>query len=164
MASQSTSIKFQRMHNRRPTYFALAILVATAGLLSACSSNSTGDPTTSPVTGQVTLDGKPIEGAVVMFRPKTSDGATPAQATTDAEGKFDVHTFLDMGKRTKRGMMPAEYQIEVTKRVHASERTSFGTPPKNVLPKRYASAQTSGLETDVSTDGKNEILLELSSP
>jgi len=158
------------MQNQRPAFstHALAILVATTGLLSACSSDSTGDPTTSPVTGQVMLDGILVEGAVVVFRPKTSDGAapaqaTPAQATTNAEGKFDVHTFLDMGKRTKRGMMPAEYQIEVTKRVHASGKNSFGTPPKNVLPKRYASAQTSGLEANISTGNKNEILLELSS-
>ncbi len=139
----------------------LAMLVATIGFLSACSSDNAGDPTITPVTGRVTLEGNPVKGAIVVFRPKTSDGATTAQSTTDAEGEFDVHIFLDSGKRTKRGMMPADYQIEVTQLVKASGEASIFSPPKNMLPVKYASVQTSGLEATVSADNKNEILLEL---
>lgn len=140
----------------------LTVLIATTGFLSACSSDNAGDPTTTPVTGRVTLEGSPVEGAIVVFRPKTSDSATTAQSTTDAEGKFDVHIFLDSGKRTKRGMVPADYQIEVTQLVKAPGEASIFSPPKNMLPIKYASVQTSGLEATMSADSKNEILLELS--
>lgn len=140
----------------------LTVLVAAVGFLSACSSDNAADPTTTPVTGTVTFEGKPVDGAIVVFRPNTSSGATTAQSTTDVEGKFDVHIFLDNGKRDKRGMMPADYQIEVTQLTKTSGDTSIFSPPKNRLPQKYASVQTSGLETTVSADRKNEIQLELS--
>ncbi len=142
--------------------YSLPMLVATVGFLTACSSNNLADPTTYPVTGLVTLEGSPVDGALVVFRPKASGGATTTQATTDEDGKFDVHIFLDMGKRTKRGMMPADYQIEVTQLVKATGEASIFSPPKNMLPIKYASAQTSGLGTTVSAEGKNELVLELS--
>lgn len=153
------------MHYQRRTcrVRTLAIMIAATGLLSGCSNDSANDPATSPVTGLVTLDGTPVAGAIVMFRPKTTSGATIVQAKTDAEGKFDAHIYLDMGKRTKRGVMPADYLIEVTQLTRASLKGSVITPPKNLLPKKYASIRTSGLEANVIADGDNELLLELSS-
>lgn len=141
---------------------ALVMLVASLGFLAACSSKNSDDPTTYPVTGLVTLEGRPVEEALVVFRPKTIGKATIVQATTDDEGTFDAYIFLDQGKRTKRGMMPADYQIEVTQMVNAPGQTSIVTPPKNLLPQKYASVQTSGLATTVSVTGKNELFLELS--
>jgi len=138
----------------------LAMLLTTTGLLSACSSHS-DDPTTSPVTGLVTFDGSPVAGAIVTFSPKAGSSATAAQTKTDAEGKFDVQIFLDMGKRTQRGLMPADYQISIIQMKNPSGEVLRIMTPKNLLPKKYASLQTSGLETTVSADGKNEILLEL---
>ncbi|NOZ39079.1 MAG: hypothetical protein GXP24_02485 [Planctomycetes bacterium] len=152
------------MPNMRPPCrkYTLAILVAAVGFLAACSSSNLADPTTYPVTGLVTFEGSPVDGALVVLRPKANDGATTAQATTDAEGIFDVHIFLEMGKRTKRGLMPADYQIEVTQLVKATGEASIFSPPKNMLPEKYASVQTSGLETTVSAESKNELVLELS--
>jgi len=141
--------------------YALAILIASTSFLSGCSSHS-DDPTTYPVTGQVTLDGSPAAGAVVTFSPKSGGEATAAQTTTDAEGKFDVQVFLDGGKRTQRGLMPAEYRISVIQLEKPSGQSLRITSSRNLLPKKYASEQTSGLETTVSADGKNELLLELS--
>jgi len=140
------------------------LIVTTIGLLSGCSQHS-DDPTTYPVTGRVTLDGSPVAKATVVFLPKTGGGAIIVQAMTDAEGEFDVHTFLDMGKRILHGMMPADYRIKIIKLESLSgQAPALVRRPRYALPKKYASERTSGLETTVSAEGKNELLLELRTP
>ena len=58
-----------------------AVLVA---LLSGCG----GDLKVAPVTGTVTLDGKPLERASVLFQPEK--GGRPSFGVTDANGKFTL--------------------------------------------------------------------------
>jgi hypothetical protein len=61
------------------------------------------------VEGKVTFDGKPLEGAAVIFIPK--DGGVGASALTDAEGAFRlIGTQAD-------GLVPGEYRVTVSKRV-----------------------------------------------
>src|SRR3954471_8482172 len=48
-----------------------------------------GGPATVEVTGSVTLNGSPVDGASVLFSPDigSSDGRLASQATTDAQGR-----------------------------------------------------------------------------
>ena len=59
--------------------------------LAGCGGNSE----LASVTGTVTLDGKPLEGAQVVFAP-TSSGAT-AYGRTDAKGRYEM-MFSDSEK------------------------------------------------------------------
>jgi hypothetical protein len=51
-------------------------------------------PTLAPVTGTITLDGKPFDNAVISFQPKGSkENPTPGRgssAITDSQGKFKL--------------------------------------------------------------------------
>ncbi|MBN2293061.1 MAG: hypothetical protein JXM70_11585 [Pirellulales bacterium] len=67
-----------------------------------------GRPKTVPVTGVVTLDGKPVQGASVKFEPKNE--GRPAMGETDQEGKFSLKTF-DPGD----GAILGEHQVTVRK-------------------------------------------------
>ena len=49
-----------------------------------------GGPATAPVVGTVTLDGRPLAGALVLFQP--SQGV-PARGITDDDGGFSLTTF-----------------------------------------------------------------------
>ena len=49
-------------------------------------------PALAPATGVVTLDGKPLENARVMFHPKEK-AARYSYASTDASGRFQMSTF-----------------------------------------------------------------------
>jgi hypothetical protein len=72
-----------------PLYFSVLLL----GLLSdGC--RKTG-PELAPVRGRVTLSGKPLEKADVVFQPE--NGKPPASGRTDAEGRYEL--------AYKRGMM-----------------------------------------------------------
>ena len=165
------------------------------GLLAviACSwfvgCNTTSNPATSPVTGTVTLDGKVVEGADVIFTP-TDTAQRPAMGITDAQGKYSLGTF-----KADDGAMPGQYTITVTKFwSEADDESPYGNPqeeapaakpmtlddeqaayekaykgpqvgarpPKsgNGLPKKYESVDTSGL-THTVTDRPTVFDIEL---
>jgi hypothetical protein len=100
------------------------------------------------VSGEVTLDGSPVEGASVTFHPlETSEGALACQAVTDADGRFRLTTHLGKG-RFEHGIAPGHYDVVVTK-LDTSAVSSTIAPPRNLLPKKYGNASTSGLAADV---------------
>ena len=63
---------------------------AVAGAAAAIVGCGPDRPKMTPVTGTVTLSGKPLEGVAVMF---VSKGGRPAHGTTDASGRFTLGTF-----------------------------------------------------------------------
>jgi len=59
------------------------------------------------VKGTVTLNGQPLEGAIVEFRPATAEGS-PSAAQTDAKGRYELmYTF------TTAGAMPGEHVVSI---------------------------------------------------
>jgi hypothetical protein len=71
-------------------------LVCCALVLAGCESKPYA---LAPVAGIVTLDGKPVPGAVVNFQPQaTGESRSPGPGSTgrcDAEGRFELKTIRD---------------------------------------------------------------------
>ena len=84
---------------------ALIMLFSPAAIIVGCSSGSI--PGTFPVSGTVTYDGKPVEGATISFIGKGSE--RPATAISKSDGKYDLYT-LDT-----RGALPGNYSVVVSK-------------------------------------------------
>lgn len=79
--------------------------------------NSSG---TTPVEGQVLLDGTPLPNASIQFVPQgTGQDATGA---TDAQGKFAMST-----NKPRDGVMPGSYKVVITPRL-------------TTIPQQFASA------------------------
>jgi len=115
---------------------------------------------TVEVSGVVTMNGAPIEGANVVFYPSgTDDSRLASQATTDHEGHYRLQTHLGGGK-FKSGIVPGQYVVTVSKLDTESIKTTYA-PPKNLLPKKYADAKTSELKSDVAAGKANEFPFEL---
>src|SRR5690349_4021780 len=87
----------------------LPLLCLTA--LLGCSNTQSGR-TTVEVSGIVTLDGTPLDGANVLFAPDvgSDDGRLPSQAVTDNEGKFNLRTHVGGGK-FQSGIAPGKYAV-----------------------------------------------------
>lgn len=77
-----------------------------AALLMALSVGC-GSSAPATVTGTVTLDGDPVEDALVMFTPLT--GGRPAAGRTDAQGKYEL-----VYSRSSDGAGLGEHQVEIT--------------------------------------------------
>ena len=104
-----------------------------------------------PVSGVVTVDGKPIEGAAVMFSPEA--GGRPAVGLTDAMGHFQLTTL-----KANDGALVGSHLVTVTKLettgVEADDEglsTPLTSEVKQIwhVPKKYSSTKTSGLTAEV---------------
>ena len=119
----------------------------------ACSAGCGGSSTMAPVTGIVTLDGKPVKDAVVTFAPRAE--GQPATAVSDADGKFELQT-----REPGDGALIGMHDVTVI-----GVRTSGGPPPTPdglsgavdmrqikqewFIPQRYSVRETAGLTWDV---------------
>ena len=149
-------------------------------LLLLTAAGCRGKYTPVPVSGVVTLDGKPIEGANVYFNAVGDDKeGRQAYGATDKNGEFHLST---LGKDD--GALPRRYKVVVTKYVPTNPslkipdfpdtvegreaRQDFNyrnfeakgvQPFKNVLPAVYADSKTTPLEYDIT--GSTTVKLEL---
>jgi hypothetical protein len=72
--------------NADPRFWTLCFWLLLLGLLlNGCRKSG---PELAPVSGRVTLSGKPLEKADVVFQP--DDGKPPAFGRTDAEGRYEL--------------------------------------------------------------------------
>jgi hypothetical protein len=113
------------------------------------------------VTGTVTFNGNPVEGANVIFNPSTGSGQTLAsQAVTGADGRFELKTHIGAGE-FKIGIVPGQYDVTISKLDTSGISSTLG-PPKDLLPRIYRDPSTSGLKADVSADRENDFPFSLS--
>jgi len=97
----------------------------------------------APVSGRVTLDGKPLAKAHVHFAPIASDGkiapGPTSQGETDADGRFTL--TLDSEGRKSGAVVGSHkvYIITVDTQAGPSEMPDAGAKPKRreILPERY---------------------------
>lgn len=118
-----------------------------------------GDSGFAPVSGRVLLDGKPIEGAAVLFEPES--GGVPATGVTNANGEFSLST-TGHGP----GAAVGKHGVSVSKQVVAqpNRKVEEGeiVAMKYLTPEKYASSRTSGINIEVKR-GLSPVELQLSS-
>src|SRR5262245_16978190 len=140
----------------RPGPLAVSTWVTVGIVLTGCSNSSR--PPTYPVTGTVTLQGKPVAGAAITFVP-TGEGDA-ASAITDSEGKYALTTW-----EARDGARPGEYRVKVSKqdvaavdpsklvqnltieeeqRIYVESKKS-PPPARSLIPSKFENEQTSGL-------------------
>lgn len=129
------------------------LAVSLCALLVGCGD---GKPSAYPVSGVVTYQDKPVEGAQVIFM---TTGGRPAEGTTDTAGKFVLTTF-DKGD----GALPGQHKVTIVKMVkpaNADPNNPY-VALENALPKRYATTAETPLTEEVKTSGANEFKFSLS--
>jgi hypothetical protein len=130
--------------------------LASVALLAGCNRG----PKLLPASGKVTLDGKAVAKAAVMFHPVA--GGSPATGETDDEGVYTLQTL------NRPGALAGQHKISVTKEViqgGADDEAAVaiqGVKVRYLVPPKYASPDTSGLTHTVEA-GKDDYPLELKS-
>lgn len=129
-------------------------------------------------SGVVTLDGKPVPEARVMFHP-TAGGPRTSYGTTNEKGEFKASTF---GRYD--GSLVGECAVTVSKidtsaqpkitgsdgymgkgydQMMAPANLAKSVKPKFVIPQKYSNKETSGLKVKVAQGETNHFTLELKS-
>ena len=132
---------------RRPlTLFYLATL---AGFLAGCGDGEDPHPPTVPVQGKVTYQGQPVPKGTITFQPP---GGRPAVGEIQPDGTYSLSTFGQ-----KDGAILGTHQVMIV--ANTGDPTKMpSTPgyvvPKDLVPQKYSSVETSGLEAVVTKDKK----------
>ncbi len=75
----------------------LMILYTTAGLIAAAGCGAGNSLV--PAKGKLTVDGKPAEGASILFHPEPTGAGKVSAAAVESDGTFAVSTDGVMGSR-----------------------------------------------------------------
>jgi hypothetical protein len=143
--------------------FVLCILFLAAGCGGGDTSNR---PPVAPAEGVVTVHGKPVEGATVVFIPTEGStyGSYGAAAVTDDEGRFAAAAFPP-----DPGAVPGSYTVTISKTEAEVEPEGRyedvmyqrAPPAKSAIPSKYANPKESGLTADVPEEGKTDFQFDL---
>ena len=143
--------------------------------LVGCGGSSLPSPV--PVSGTVTLNGKPVDAAVVTFIGAA--GARSGSGKTGTDGTFKLTTI-----NTDDGAPPGEYVVTISKveakvsgpavdvtkgqfgpayeaGMGAAAKGNMASLQKNLLPEKYASAADSGLKRTVVKGEPNNFEIKL---
>ncbi|WP_435008556.1 hypothetical protein P12x_005764 [Tundrisphaera lichenicola] len=135
---------------------ALATLIV-GGLpaaLAGCGGSDPGRFPLHPAGGQVLLQGKPLPGVQVTFRPASADEEAPVpMARTDQEGRFRLSTFLPGSTVASEGAPAGDYRVAISTPAR-SDSIDFARKdaPKvapDLLRGRYADPGSSGLRASI---------------
>ena len=122
-----------------------------------CSTTGCNDsPNIIPVKGTVLLNGKPLEGAAVLFHPTAE--VRPAVGVTDKRGKFHL-TTRSPGDGAHVGLN----KVSITKESDEPQLNDAEEGIQDftlITPAQYASPELSGLEIDV-YPGMDSIILKM---
>jgi hypothetical protein len=131
---------------RRVSNLVVFVLLVTAPL--GCGPKG---PELGQVCGTVTLDGNPLEKAVVMFQPTQG---RPSFAVTDEEGHYEIKFTID-----DQGAQVGTHKVVIRSEI-PSEMEDQAAARAELLPKRYH--DESQLTAEVSP-GANTIDFDLTS-
>ena len=157
--------------------FVLGVAACATGLsvMGAVGCGGREWPPTYKTTGMVTLDGSPVERASITFYPK--EGQQPANATTDASGRYQMTSF-NAGDGATAGSfdvailkfpaieidaVPGGVPFDESNNTNAGPSPESLEDPENELPEKYSNSEKSGLSATVTADGENVFNFELKS-
>jgi hypothetical protein len=145
----------------------LCIAVPLLFILPGCNPSSDGPPLV-PTQGVITLDGKPLGSADVMFIAQGETKGNGGVGRTDSSGKFELHSH----DRRQNGVPVGEYKVIVSKLVKP-DGTDYVPDPnagpidtggfKELLPTAYTDQEKSQLTATIPPEGATTLEFKLSS-
>jgi hypothetical protein len=116
---------------------------------------------TAPVSGRVTLNGKPLAGAAVMFQPVAKGNHNPGPGSTGLTDEDGRYTLTVVGTGSK-GAVVGMHKVRIT--MFQKDDSADDQPkPVEQLPARYRQKDTV-LECDVPADGTTSADFVLTAP
>ena len=158
--------------NRLASIVSFAVLIPLLGL--GCSGGRDPNrPETHEVSGLVTRDGHAIAAATVTFH--SLDGSRSAVGITDDQGRYTLTTFVPDDGAVLGRYAVAIAQYDIPRGVSGRDGSIADTGeqdvdepeaglagrgesagPRNLLPEKYADANSSGLSATVAESGNNQ--------
>jgi hypothetical protein len=112
---------------------------------------------TGRVSGVVTLNGQPLEGATVTFSPASGDGGGVGGSTgkTDAQGRYTLRTVFG----DKSGAAVGKHKVTIS--LYKENPTNPDQAGQELVPARYSDPAKSELTCDVPSGGIDKANFDL---
>jgi len=112
-----------------------------------------------PVTGIVTLDGKPLASAKITFVPTDNSQGSGAAGATDSAGKYELRALF--GNKSVVGAPPGNYKVVVSLMVKPdgspmpadSQEPPMMSGARESLPLKYSDFASTQLSASVASSG-----------
>jgi len=127
----------------RRFFLLVLVLGGLTGLIAGCDSG----PTLGPVTGRVTVNGKPLTAGWVNFKPDKAKGnkfGGEAIGEINAQGEYTLETL------GKKGAPLGKYKVTVSATT-ATTPDNTTAKPKSLINTTYMHPDTTPLEVEVVT-------------
>jgi len=138
------------------SFWKYVVLTAVISVVAGCLGDSgagAGKAKTVPLSGKITLDGKPHGNVNLQFLPQSSDaGVRTAYAQVEADGSFSATTYV-----TGDGIVAGKYSVRI-----GSEADGASTDPAKMMA-AVAGASIETMELDVPAEGLTDIELKFKS-
>ena len=131
----------------KQTRFHGGVLILLGLLGSGCNTPS-DQPELAPVSGVVTLDGKPLANKTVIFTPPTG---RPSMGTTNEDGEYELRYTM-----TIEGAIIGNHDVTIT-----SPRDEYDPSWRETVPRKFNSEST--LTAEVEDKWQNTIDFHLKS-
>lgn len=123
----------------------------------------------APVAGKITMNGEPLQGATVLFRPQTSaedieaKGASESYGKTDENGEYQLAVVMSGNS----GAVVGPNKVIITLDAFEEILPTYDSKGKdqrgpNPIPETYNSKTT--LEFDVPSAGADDVNFKLENP
>ncbi|MGV2335940.1 MAG UNVERIFIED_CONTAM: carboxypeptidase-like regulatory domain-containing protein [Planctomycetaceae bacterium] len=112
-----------------------------------------------PVTGTITLDGKPLDNARITYYPSSAAQGDGASGTTDSAGKYELQSVF--GSEVVIGAAPGKYKVVISRMVRPdgtpmpadSQEPPIMSGARESIALQYSGFGTSVLSATVATSG-----------
>ncbi len=140
-------------------FFSLSVILI--GLAAGCGGGIEKAPVAGgvPVTGTVTLDGKPVGGCRIIYFPTLSSQGDGASGTTDSAGKYELTSLL--GNETAVGAPPGSYKVVISRMLRPdgsalppdSQEPPMMSGARESIPIKYSDFNATQLSATVASSG-----------
>lgn len=138
------------------------VLSASLAALTGCGSDVPKPPEklpTVPVTGTITLNGKPLAGTSISLHH--AEGKVAPRGLSDQAGNFSISTYGN-----NDGAPAGSYKVTAAKSMVKEISPGVLAPPppggfKSDIPAKYENLDSTTLQVEIKSGQKNELKIEL---
>jgi hypothetical protein len=129
----------------------LFIVVSAWLVVPGCGGGDSGNLPTAPVSGTLSVEGKPVAAGAIHFHPQKGQAASGIVK----DGKFTLTTYNDGD-----GAIVGKHRValEVVEEVPTADGD---TTTKSLLPKKFSSPDSSGIELEIPAAGRPNLQINV---
>lgn len=138
------------------------VLLASLSLLAGCGSDGPKPPEklpTVPVTGTITLNGKPLAETSISLHH--AEGKVAPRGLSDKSGNFSISTYGN-----NDGAPAGTYKVTAAKSMVKEISPGVLAPPppggfKSDIPAKYENLDSTTIQVEIQANQKNELKIDL---